>query len=141
MIYIYIFIILCYNLMFNKLIVWSPSNCLIYFVWLSTFFFYFMHSSIFGVFLLGVHQVIELRLISIVIYGIRWMIWSQLNTRCDPLTDGFIEWFYMHVHDIWTLFKTLLIIDCMRKMRECIVWFGEVDSETLVLFHCCFKII
>ena len=28
----------------------------------------------------------------------------------------------------------LLIIDCMRKMREFIVWFGEANSETLVLF-------
>ena len=29
---------------------------------------------------------------------IQWMIWSQLNTRCDSLIDGFIEWFYMHVY-------------------------------------------
>ena len=49
---------------------------------------------------------------------IRWMIWSQLNTRCDSLTDRFTEWFYMHVHDCWTLIKNVLIIDCVCKMQE-----------------------
>ena len=31
-----------------------------------------------------------------------------------------------------------LIIDCVYKMREYIVWFDELDSETLVFyFDCC----
>jgi len=27
-----------------------------------------------------------------------------------------------------------LFIECMNKIQECVIWYGEVDSKTLMLF-------
>jgi hypothetical protein len=27
-----------------------------------------------------------------------------------------------------------LLIGCMNKIQECVIWYGDVDSKTLVLF-------
>ena len=67
---------------------------------------------------------------------IRWMIWSQLNTRCDSLMDRFTELFYMHVHDCWTLIKNVLIIDCVCKnvRINCLIWRGGFGNLGILLW-------
>jgi len=36
-----------------------------------------------------------------------------------------------------------LFIECMNKIQECVIWYGEVESKTLVLFviNCFFFLI
>jgi hypothetical protein len=42
--------------------------------------------------------------------------------------------------ELWIMYKAYLFIGCMSKIQECVVWFGDVDSDNLSVFHQLFLI-
>lgn len=128
----YILVMIFVNSIFIRL---YSSSILAYWFMSLYWKFYYCSMDIWLCFNQWIHRLISLRMdIHCDLFDklIELMIWSQMSNRCDLS----LSWIYRMIHDL--LLKNLknkhILIEFMNRVHECSVWFGLVDSKTLVLF-------